>query len=116
MPDYRTLFDPSDYLFAHDLAGRDVVVTIERVEAGTLTGSGGKTARKPVAFFVGKAKRLALNKTNCKTLVQLSGSKDTADWHGLTVSLYPTTTTMGNETVDCVRVRPVAPKLPEVAK
>lgn len=108
MPDYRKLFDASEFLFAHDLDGREVVVTIEKVEAGVLTGSGGKQSKKPIASFVGATKKLALNKTNCKTLVAMTGSKNTDDWAGVSIALYPTTTTMGPDTVDCIRVRPKA--------
>lgn len=111
MPDYKKLFDPSDYLFAYDLDGRDVVVTIDHVEAGVLTGTCGKTTKKPVAFLVGTPKRLALNKTNCKTLVALTGSRNTDDWAGAAITIYPTTTTMGPETVDCIRIRPTLAKV-----
>lgn len=110
MPDYKKLFDPSDYLFAYDLDGRDVTVTIERIEAGTLTGSGGKTAKKPVAILVGTHKKLALNKTNCATLKMLTGSRNTDDWAGVSIVLYPTTTQMGPDVVDCIRVRPTLAK------
>lgn len=105
MPDFRTMFDPSEYLFAHDLAGREVVLTIASIGVEVLTGSGGKTARKPVASFVGKTKRLALNRTNCKTLVQLTGSKNTDDWAGVSIVVYPTTTQMGPDMVDCIRIK-----------
>ena len=111
MPDYRKLFDASEYLFAFDLDGRDVVLTIEKVEVGTLTGTGGKTSQKPVASFKGTAKKLALNRTNCKVLVQLTGSRNTEDWAGVAITAYPTTTSMGGEVVDCIRLRNVAPKV-----
>lgn len=111
MTDYRKMFDPSEYLFAFDLDGRDVTLTIASVETGTITGSGGKTARKPVASFVGTAKKLPLNKTNCKQLVALTGSRAVEDWAGVTVTIYPTTTTMGPDTVECIRIRNVLPKV-----
>jgi hypothetical protein len=109
MPDYRLMFD-SDYLFAAHLGGKDVVVTIERVEAATLTGQGGRKAKKPVLHFEGKQLGLALNKTNAKTLTTLFGTRNADEWVGKRITLYPTETQMGGETVDCIRIRPTVPK------
>lgn len=108
MPDYRTMFD-SDYLYAFHLAGREVTVEIARVTGGEVTGQGGKKSRKPVAYFKGKDKPLALNKTNCKTIAAMYGT-DVAKWVGKRVTIYPTTTNFGNETVDCIRVKPGIPR------
>lgn len=106
MPDYRAMFD-RDYIGAWDLPG-DVVVTISAVEAGELTGDKGRRTRKPIIRFEGKGKALAGNKTNCKIIARLYGT-NTDNWIGKRVTIYPTTTEMGGETVDCVRVRPSAP-------
>jgi hypothetical protein len=108
MPDYRTLFD-SEFLYAFHLQGREVTVEVARVTGGEVTGTGGKKSRKPLAYFKGKDKPLALNKTNCKAIAAMYGT-DTAKWLGKRVTIYPTTTSFGNETVDCVRVRPGIPK------
>lgn len=108
MPDYRLMFD-SEYLYAAHLLGKDTRVTIERVEAATLTGQGGRKAKKPVLHFKGKSLGLALNKTNAKTLSALYG-KNTEDWIDKDVILYPTETQMGGETVECIRIRPQVPK------
>ena len=114
MPHYKSMFDDKDYLFAFDLQGRDVTVTIDRVEAGTITGEAGRKSKKPLVTFRGRdgqpsKKKLALNKTNGKTIAQLYGT-DTAGWVGKAITIYPTTTTFGNDTVECIRVRPQAPK------
>lgn len=106
MPDYRAMFD-RDYIGAWDLPG-DVVATISAVEAGELTGDKGRKTRKPIIRFEGKAKALAGNKTNCKIIARLYGTNTDA-WIGKRITLYPTQTEMGGETVDCVRVRPSAP-------
>lgn len=103
MPDYRSMFD-RDYLAAFDLGGRDVTVTIARVEGKELTGSGGRKTKKPVVYFDGKEKGFTCNKTNGKVIAALYGN-DTAAWVGKRITLYPTTTSMGGETVDCIRVR-----------
>ena len=109
MAHFKTMFDPSEFLFAHDLPpGKDTIVTIDKVAAGTITGDKGKTSRKPMASFVGAVKKLALNKTNARTIAALYGP-DTDAWSGKAIALYATTTMMGPETVDCVRVRNTKP-------
>lgn len=108
MPDYRTLYD-SDFLYAFHLQGREVTLRITKVSGGEVTGEKGKKSKKPVVYFAGKEKGLALNKTNGKTIAQLYGN-DTAQWVGKLVTLFPTTTEFGRETVDCIRVRPSIPR------
>jgi hypothetical protein len=107
MADYRTMFD-SDFLYAFHLQGREHTLTIARVQGGEVTGSGGKKSRKPLCYFEGKQKPLALNKTNCKTIAALYGN-DADKWRGKAITIYPTTTSFGNEQVECVRVRPQQP-------
>lgn len=100
-----------DYLFAFDLKGRDVTLTIERVTAGELTALGGRKSKKPLVYFKeGREKKpLAMNATNCKTVAALYGN-DTDGWVGKRITLYPTTTTMAGETCECIRVRPTVPQ------
>jgi hypothetical protein len=112
MSDYRTMFD-NDYLGSWDLDSRDVTVTIARVVAKTIQGDGGKSDRKPVVYFkradgTESPKGLVLNKTNGRTVASLYGPKVEA-WAGKRITLYPTTTTVGRETRECIRVRPVVP-------
>lgn len=104
MPHWKSMMD-RDYIFAFDLEGKDVVVEIARVAPGELVSTGGRKTKKPVAFFKGKQKGLALNATNCKTIAAMFGN-DTTAWVGKRITLYPTTTTMGGDTVECIRVRP----------
>lgn len=108
MADFRSMYD-RDYIYAFDLGGRDVTARIARVEAGTLTGSGGRKTKKPVVYFEGKEKGLALCKTNAKTIAALYGN-DTDKWVGRSITLFPTTTQFGSETVDCIRIRPSIPR------
>jgi len=93
---------PSNYLKASDLQGRDVVVTIERVEFEAV---GREREMKAIVYFVGKTKGVVLNKTNAKKIVEIAGSALTEDWYGTTITLYPTETEFGGETVDCIRVK-----------
>lgn len=108
MPHWKSMMD-RDFIFAFDLNGKDVTVTIARVEAGTLMSTGGRKAKKPVVYFEGKDKGLALNSTNCKTIAALY-SNYTEKWVGKQITLFPTTTQMGGETVECIRVRPTLPR------
>lgn len=108
MTDYRSLYD-RDWLGAWDLQGRDVTVTIVRVVGAELTGQGGRKSRKPGVYFDGKDRGLALNKTNGRLIAGMYGP-DTREWIGKRITLYPTTTTFGSDTVDCIRVRPQVPQ------
>lgn len=105
--DYRAMFD-RDYIGAWDLQGKDVTVTISRVQAGELTAQGGRKSKKPIIWFEGREKGLVLNKTNAKTIAAMYGT-DTTEWPGKRITMFPTTTTMGSDTVDCIRVRPQVP-------
>lgn len=110
MPDYRRMYDDKEHLYAYDLPqGRDVVVVIDHCEAGEIAGEKGRKSKKPMLVFKGEKKKLALNKTNGKTIAKLYG-KDTENWAGKTIALYATTTDFGGETVDCIRVRPNVPQ------
>jgi hypothetical protein len=101
------MFD-RDYIGAWDLKGKDVTVTIVKVEAKKLRNQKG-TATKPVIFFEHAAKGFACNKTNGKTIAAMYGT-DTDRWVGKAITLYATTTTFGSDSVECIRVRPMVPK------
>jgi hypothetical protein len=107
--DVRKLYD-KEYLYAYDLEGKEVTVTIERVKGGTLVGTGGKSNKKPIVHFKGASKGLALNITNARVIAQLYGGFDSEKWIGKRITLYPTTTTFGSQTVDCIRIRNSVPK------
>lgn len=107
MPHYRTFYEPGELLEAADLGGRDVVVEIDSVTAGTV-GRDKHKSKKPMISFVGKKKKLACNKTNGKIIAALYGT-DVSAWKGKRITLYPTTTQFGGETVECIRCRPSVP-------
>jgi len=112
MPDYRKMFD-ADYIGAWDLqdpTGRliDVSLTINKVEAGTISGTSGRKSKKPVLHFRATPKGLVVNKTNGKIIARLYGN-NTDQWIGKRITLYATTTTFGADTVECIRVRPERP-------
>ena len=90
---------PGQYLKAADLQGRSVQVIIDRVEMETV---GDK--QKPVLYFQGKVKGLALNKTNSNTVAECYGY-ETDDWHGKTVMLTEVMVDFQGRTVPAIRVR-----------
>lgn len=109
---WRQMLD-SKWLTSADLtvadgSTRDCVVTIEKVEQGEVTNQSGK-AKKPVAWFKGKSKPLALNVTNCKTIARLYGNRP-ADWEGKSITLYVGEASVQGDVVPAIRVRTNAPK------
>lgn len=113
MADYRTMYD-CKWIRAWDLNGQDVVVTIERVEAGIIENEKEKTStRIPVLWFKGWSKPFGVSaKINGKTIAGMYGKK-TESWKGKQITLYPTTTELKGEVVDCIRIRPEVPTAAE---
>ena len=113
---------PSRYLKAADLKGKPHVVTIESAPCETLKSLDGKETQKVVLHFQNAEKTLPLNVTNFDAVCDATGYLDTEDWPGQRIELYPTKTTMGGKTMDCIRVRqpsasrpvPAAPPPPSV--
>lgn len=91
---------PSRYLKESDLKGRDITLTIERVEV-TKIGED----KKPVAYFEGKQKGLVLNKTMFNVITKITGEPDSDDWGGHRITIYPTETEFRGDVVACIRVR-----------
>lgn len=98
----------SNYLKAEDLQGKTVGVTIESWELGEFDQDG-KKSKKLVLSFAGKAKKLALNVTNARTIAHNVGSEDANDWIGKRIEIYPTKTDFGGKQVDCIRIKEMAP-------
>ncbi len=92
---------PSDYLKASDLQGRKIKVVIDRVEMKKL---GDDT--KPVVYFQGKEKGMALNRTNGMTIAAVYGP-ETAGWTGKPIYLYSAKVPFQGQMVDSLRVEVV---------
>ena len=97
---------PSKYLKSEDLKGKPRVLTIESARYETLKGMDGKETQKIVLYFQNVPKLLPLNATNFDAVCDVTGFPDTEDWPGQEIELYPTKTSMGGKTMDCIRVRP----------
>lgn len=101
---WKRLMNP-DYIGAYSLQeGEDLTVTIDYVVREQITGTGGKKEECTVAHLV-KNKPFILNATNSKSIAKLYGVY-IEDWAGKKITLYATTTRMGGETVECLRIRP----------
>ena len=114
------LLFPKEYLKTAHLEGKEWTLTISRLVIEDLRSRDGGTERKPCLYFAeieakhkaGKSdhnRKLVLNKTQATVIAKLHGN-ETDDWAGKRVTLYPTTTKFGRDTVDCIRVRERAPK------
>jgi hypothetical protein len=104
--DYRAFFD-SRVLRVWHLDGKDKTFTIEKVTRLT-TVMKGEEKKQPLIRFKGVPLPFALNKTNGATVEQLYG-RNPKNWVGKRLTLYPTQTQVGRNTVDCIRVRNQAP-------
>lgn len=90
---------PSQYLKASDLGGRDIRVTMGRVERETIG-----TDKKLVLYFKGKEKGLVLNKTNANTIGDGYGD-DTDEWFDQPLILFSVKTDYQGKVVDAIRCR-----------
>ena len=100
---YTEVYGTSKWLKAVDLRGMEVTVKIQKITSETI-GQGDDAKPKLIAHFDGKDKALVLNKTNSATIASVHGD-ETDDWTGAEVIIYPTTTSFGNDIVDCIRIR-----------
>lgn len=110
---WKRLMNPS-YIGVYWLnPGEDATVTIDYVQREQITGTGGKKDDCSVAHLKGGIKPFILNSTNSKAIALLYGDF-IEDWAGKQITLFATTTRMGGDTVECLRVRPrVATRMPQ---
>lgn len=105
---WKQLVNP-DYIGAYALPdGDDLTVTIDYVQREMITVAGGKKEECTVAHLVGN-KPFILNATNSKSIHKLYGPY-IEDWRGKQITLYASTTKLGTDTVECLRIRPQVPR------
>ncbi|HOC17139.1 MAG TPA: hypothetical protein PKK95_02670 [Vicinamibacterales bacterium] len=109
MPDFRTMYD-LNWIYAFDLKGHDVTVTIARVEAKKIKNAEQKEQKKPVVYFREShdQRGLVLCKTNAKTIAGLYGN-NTDQWIGKKITLYPTMVSAFGAECEAIRIRPRVP-------
>jgi hypothetical protein len=98
---------PSRFWKASDLPPRGTALKIAKLQ---LEKVGIDQKEKYTLYFKGQDKQLVLNGTNWDLIAAFCGA-DSDQWAGKDISLYPTQTTFGGKTVDCIRVR--RPKPPQ---
>ncbi len=110
---YKKMRNPN-YLGSWDLPdGKDLVVTIKGVrneEVFNPSDNGKEICL--VMVLEGNYKPLILNSTNCKSIAKAVGSPYVEDWVGSKIALYSKKVKAFGDTVDAIRVREYAPKLP----
>lgn len=95
---------PSAYLKSSDLGGREIRVTMGRVEREEIG-----TDKKLVLYFKGKDKGMVLNKTNANAIGDAYGD-DTDDWYDQPLILFSIRTEYQGKPVDGLRCRVPTPK------
>lgn len=96
-------------LFAEDLGPPGTKVDVDIVDTGIekVKNEDGLT-EMPVVSFAGAKKRLALNRTNCKTLEKICDTPDIHSWRGM-ITLVVVRTKVGPDEVDAIRIAPKRP-------
>lgn len=110
---WKKLTNP-DYIGAYSLLpGEERTVTIESVGRQKVKGTDGKETECTVAKLKGE-KPFILNRTNCKTITKVAGSPFIENWAGIKIIIYAENVKAFGDIVEALRVRPVAPILPEL--
>ncbi len=98
------------YIEGDFLVGRaDVVLTIASIQIEEMPDHKGRLIEKVTISFAETAKRLVLNKTNCKVLIRLYG-KETDDWQGKRIAVYSEKVKAFGQEHNAVRIRDGIPE------
>ena len=102
------------YLGAWDIPENgDLVLTIKSVGKEEVMNESRKKEDVMVLNFTDAKKPMICNVTNAKAISKVAGSTYIEDWPGVRISLYSAEVSAFGETRDAIRVREVAPKLPD---
>ena len=106
---WKKLTNP-DYLGAYALEdGKDMIVTIEKVETKQITNANGQREDAIVCEFKGDVKPMILNKTNMKRIEKAIGTPYIEDWTGHNIQLYGEMVSAFGTTTMALRVRDFEP-------
>ena len=102
----------NDWIGAYALQdGQDLTLTIDKAMQEQVTGNNGKREMCLTVHWLERDyKPMIVNRTNAKTITKVTGSPYIEDWHGKQITLYVDTTRLGSDVVECLRIRPYAPK------
>lgn len=103
------------FLGAHSVPeGGELTVTIERVAREQHTMDDGKEDHYLIAHLAGHLP-MVVNATNAKTITRLYGPY-IENWAGKEIVLFSSMATLHDEPVECLRIRPYAPRpKPEIS-
>ena len=96
---------PSRWLKAEDLDTGDTTVTIRQVKLEKFEQQGKPDEQKPAAYFDELDKALILNKTNWKTLVDLTGEDESDQWTGHRITLTVVDVDAFGDIVHAIRIK-----------
>jgi len=102
----------SNYLKASDLQGRQLAVTMSKVEREKI---GNEPEPKNVLYFRGKEKGLVLNITNANLISEIYGD-EMDNWSGGEIILFEDRVAFQGKIVPAIRVRAVPRKAPVAQK
>ena len=111
LPDTYSELYPNRFLKSDLLKGRKVTLTIRDIDVEELTGENNKKEPKVVMKFVERPLELVVPKTNGYCCKRMWGNNP-HDWIGKRITLFPSTTKFGRDTVDCIRIFG-SPDIPE---
>lgn len=94
---------PGRFLKADMLKGKKVTVTIVEIIGEDLIGENNKAKAEWIVKIKERPLQLVLNKTNAFCLYRMFGG-DPHSWLNKRITLYPTTTKFGRDTLDCLRI------------
>lgn len=95
---------PSPWLKAEDLRGHSARVQISEAAVEEVRQRDGTSQAKIILSFMGKTKRLILNKTQAVAMVSITGSEYYDDWPGSVVMLSPARAPNGQNTIAITRI------------
>jgi hypothetical protein len=98
---------PSKFLKAEDLEG-DVTLTVDRCSLEEFKDRDtGKSQSKLVVYFKDQEKGLLVNKTNFKSIAEITGEEDTDNWAGKKITLTVIDVDAFGDVVAAIRVKKV---------
>jgi len=107
---WKKLVNP-DYIGAYCI-DTDTTVRIISVGQEEVKGENGKKEICTVARLEGM-KPFIINRTNAKTITKVYNTPYIEDWAGKLITIFPTTTKVAGEVVECLRIRPTMPQPPK---
>lgn len=99
-----------NYLGAYSLDdGKDIVLTIKKVQQESVTGPDGKKEDCIVCHWMENEKPMILNVTNCRTITKLLGTPYIEQWSGHKVQIGIESVSAFGTVTDALRIRKEKP-------